>query len=210
MFTTPKSLLILSFLITIVNSTPRPGTQDFDLVFDDALDTNMFLDGVSNNDDIMASAPLMDMFDSDLTVDATPFMDQENLFALDTRPGSSCSAEDSQLLPAIGRLRRREGGESCVSPTKQRSDEGVDLFLQRLPIVGDAAKPKLRSRRDICPELIFGFRDIALCSAADTQIRRTIENTYIVTVSEAFFCMSSIDPGRGFRNRVWGFGLLDP
>ena len=214
MFTTPKALLTLSFLISLVNSTPRPSAEDLDPDFDDALNTNMFLDGISNSDDLVASAPLMNIFDSDPSIDANPLGDQGNLFAVDTSPGNSCSAEDSQSLPLIGRLRRREespsgsgDGKFCISPTMQGTDETQDSFLLQLPKVDDWAAPELKSRRDICPIWEFGDRDIALCSAANTRVAPSGAGTKMIIVDHATFCTSSTDPGGRFSSPSVGVWL---
>lgn len=216
MFTTPKALLTLSFLVSIVNSTPHPSAEDLDFNSDDALmNTNMFLDGLSNSDDLMTSDPLMSMFDSDLSIDADPLGDQETLFAVDPSPGNSCSAEDSQSFPMIGKLRRREdslswlgAGKSCITTTTQQdTDKTSDSFLLRLPIADDLAPPQIKSRRDICPMWQFGLRDIALCSAASPRVAPPVEGIRIIIVDKATLCTSSADPGRRFSQPSVGVWL---
>ena len=214
MFTILKAVLTFSFLISIVNSIPRPSAEDLNPNLDDALHTNIFLDGMSNNDDLTTSTPLTSMFDSDLTVDTNLIGNQENLFAMDTSTGSSCRAEDSQSIPAIGRLRRREesssgsggGDQLCVSPTKETSDPNLDNSLLQLPIVNDVAAPDISGRPDICPAWKFGERVIALCSADTPSIMTNIDLLRIRVVTNAMICMYRLTPGRGLaiHNWVWG------
>lgn len=183
-----KTLVTCSFFITMVNSTPRPSADDLDPIFDDALNTDIFFDGMSNNDDLTAFTPPMNLFNSDLTTDPNLIGAQDNLLAFDTNTDNSCSAEESQPFSAIGKLRRREDGKSCTSPTKESSEQTVDPFLLQLPIVDEVAAPEIKSRKDICPVYLFDFRDIALCSAAVPQTMLTLGGNTITTISDAMFC----------------------
>ena len=214
MFTAPKAAITFSILITIVSSISRPSAEDFDPDFNEALYTDMFLDELSNSDDLMASAGLTDMFE-DLTLDANFLGDEENLFAADTRPGNSCSAEDIPSLTLIGKLRSREESQSgsadgnfCVPPTQESTGETLDPFLPQLPMVDQVVKPTLESRRDICPAWRFGRRDIPLCSLAEPQI---ISNEVIslIVIRDANICMLSPSPRRLSTDGCGGLALHD-
>lgn len=202
MFTILKAILTFSFLISIVTSIPRPSAEDLNPNLDDALNTNIFLDGVSNNNDLTTSAPLTSMFDSDVTDNTNLIGSQENLFATDASTGSSCQAENSQPLPAIGRLRRRQetllgsgaGDEQCISPTKETTDPNVDSSLLQLPIALPAPAPDISGRPEICPTWKFGIRVIALCSADNPSISTTIDNLRIRVITNAQICMYQLTP----------------
>lgn len=208
MLTTPKALLAFWLLIAIVNSTPRPSAQNFDSNSDAEPPVNTSLDGLSYNDDSMASAALTNTFGSDLTADSNPIGDQENLFAGNIRAGDSCRAEDAQSVSAIGRLRRREGsqsvpgeGKTCVSPAAGASNEPLDPFLLQLPQVEEVVAPAVVGRLDICPPLVFGDRDIPLCSLAPPQelINKGVSTLVVIN---AVVCMYQLI-SETFHNRRW-------
>lgn len=159
----PKVLLIIAFFITVINSTPRPDAEIFDLNPDVAPSTNIFLDGISYDDS------------------SIPIGDQQNLFAGNPGTSESCSAEDWQSFSAIGRLRQRRGspsgsseGKSCIW-TVAPIEESIDPDLLRLPIVDDWVEPANEGRPDICPPFVFQDRDIPLCSAEKLVTRPTLD-----------------------------------
>lgn len=198
MFTVAKALLTLLLFTVLVSSNARPQSQDFIPNFDEALSTDTAFDGISNNDDFMASSPLTNLFDPDWTSDADPIGDQEDLFADNTTPDDSCRAEDSQSLSAFGRLRRREGyllgsegSASCKSPAQGNTE---DPFWNQLPMADDMVIPQIKSRRDVCPVEIFAYRDIALCTAAAPRLQQDL-GVMTLNIRNAQFCMSSAGPG---------------
>lgn len=194
MFTILNAVLTFSFLISIVNSTPRPSAQDLDPNFNDAQNTNLFLDEMSNNDDLTISTPLTSM-------DTNLFGNQENLFAADTSTGNSCRAEDSQSLPLFGRLRRRQisssgSGGDHLCTTNEASGPTLNPSLLDLPIAEDINVPDEQRRPEICPPWKFGtYRTLALCSAALPFDGISSEGQKILIVSNAMICMYRPTPG---------------
>lgn len=200
MFPISKVLLTFAFLVTVINSTPHPDTEIFDLNPDVAPSMDMFPDEISYDDDLI------------------PIGDQDYLFAGNPGTSESCSAEGWQPFSAIGRLRQRrgspagsEGGNSCISPSEggnsgAASDESLNTDLLRLPIVEDLVVPAYEGRPDICPPLVFEDRDIPLCST-DNLITQLSFNGRNTVLPNAKVCKLSLSLKDLITAKCGGMGI---
>lgn len=181
-----KVLLISSLLISNIVA------QDFALNSEDPLlsTDDIFLADSPNDDSSLTSAEPKNLWDSDTTIDFSSASNQEDVFAKNIAIGESCHADDMSFSSVIGRFKARRGPGSIKDSCRAKdSDANQTPFEEQIPLLVPFPSPGAEPRRDICPEVAYGLREIPVCSSGN-PLDESVEKDIGIVLLHATPCKS--------------------